>query len=176
MHLSGLPKILWGKALRHSTWLKNQTATRALNGKTPFKALYGRPPDLSALCAWGLPVLVHTTNGSKLHARAREACWLGLDIDAKVHHVYWPGTGNVTIERNVYFGTSAQLEGEEEDLPVVSSEQAAVPPNPSTASPPNPPEIPSPAPTDQPKEHEVPLTLLRCSTCTHKPLHTIHDL
>ena len=50
-HNSGLSKLLWGKALRHATWLKNQTVTRALNGKMPYKALYGRPPDLSALCA-----------------------------------------------------------------------------------------------------------------------------
>ena len=109
---------------------------------------------------WGLPVLVHTTDGSKLHARACKAHWLGLDIDAKAHHIYWPGPGNVTVKQNVYFRTSAQLEGEEEDLLVVSSEQAAVPPNPLIALPPDPPEIPSPAPTDQPKEHEVPLTLL----------------
>ena len=48
-HSSWLPKSLWGKALRHPTWLKNQTATCALDGKMPFEALYGRPPDLSAL-------------------------------------------------------------------------------------------------------------------------------
>jgi len=40
MHTSGLPKSLWGEALRHATWLKNQTAMHSLNSKTPFKALY----------------------------------------------------------------------------------------------------------------------------------------
>ena len=48
-HVSSLPKSLWGKALRHATWLKNWTATRVLDGKMPFVALYGKPPDLSAL-------------------------------------------------------------------------------------------------------------------------------
>ena len=48
-HGSGLPKSLWGEALRHAVWLKNRTATRALDGKVPFGALYGRPPDLSGL-------------------------------------------------------------------------------------------------------------------------------
>ena len=48
-HTSGLPKSLWGEVLRQATWLKNRTATRALDGKTPFEALYGRPPNLSAL-------------------------------------------------------------------------------------------------------------------------------
>jgi transposase InsO family protein len=56
MHTSGLPKTLWGKGLRHATWLKNQTAMHALDGKTPFEALFGVPPDLSGLCLWGCPV------------------------------------------------------------------------------------------------------------------------
>ena len=137
-HMSGLPKSLWGEALRQATWLKNRTATRALDGKTPFEALYGRPPDLSALRSWGAHVLVHNANGSKLNVRAREARWLGLDVDAKAHRIYWPGMGNVTVERNVYFGTeaeSAPLEGEEEDLPVADGEQAADPPTPTSLTP-----------------------------------------
>ena len=40
-YTSGLPKSLWGEVLRHATWLKNWTATRALDGKTPFEVLYG---------------------------------------------------------------------------------------------------------------------------------------
>jgi transposase InsO family protein len=48
-HTSGLPKTLWGEGLRHATWLKNRTATRMLDGKTPFEALFGAPPDLSGL-------------------------------------------------------------------------------------------------------------------------------
>jgi len=40
-------------------------------------------PRLSALRTWGTPVLVHNAKGSKLDVRAREAHWLGLDVDAK---------------------------------------------------------------------------------------------
>ena len=43
-HQTGLPKLLWGEVLRHATYLKNRTATRPLD-----EALYGWPPDLSAL-------------------------------------------------------------------------------------------------------------------------------
>jgi transposase InsO family protein len=131
-HTSGLPKSLWGEALRHATWLKNRTATRSLDGKTPFEALYGRPPDLSALRTWGCPVWVHDPTGSKLSVRACEARWIGADTDTRAHRVFWPSSGNVTVERNTYFGTTAQLEGEEENSPGVSSEQAAAPPSPST--------------------------------------------
>ena len=77
-HSSGLPKFLWGEALCHATWLKNRTATRALDGRTPYQALFGRPPDLSALQPWGTTVWVHDANGMKLDARAREGRWLGL--------------------------------------------------------------------------------------------------
>ena len=55
-HGSGLPKSLWGEALRHAVWLKNRTATCALDSRTPFEALYGRPLDLSHLRVWGCQV------------------------------------------------------------------------------------------------------------------------
>jgi hypothetical protein len=44
-HGSGLPKSLWGEALRHAVWSKNRTVTCALDSRTPFEALYGHPPD-----------------------------------------------------------------------------------------------------------------------------------
>ena len=55
-HASGLPKSLWGKALRHAAWLKNRTVMRALDSKTPFEALYSQPPNLSTLQIWGSQV------------------------------------------------------------------------------------------------------------------------
>jgi hypothetical protein len=68
-HTSGLPKSLWGEALRHMAWLKNRTATRALDGKTPYKAMYGQSPDLSDLWRWGCATWVHDADGSKLDVR-----------------------------------------------------------------------------------------------------------
>ena len=128
-HESGLPKTLWGEALRHAIWLKNRTATRTLDGKTPFEALYGRPPDLSNLQLWGCPVWMHSANGSKLDVCAQQAKWIGLDIDTCAHRVYWPNAGKVGVERNVYFGSSALLKGENDEIiiPNVVSEQSANP-------------------------------------------------
>ena len=131
-HSSRLPKSLWGEALRHATWLKNRTAMRALDGKTPFKALYGRPPDLSALQMWGTTVWVHHADGSKLDICARTVRWLRLDVNTKAHHIFWPSAGNVTVKKNIYFGTSALLEGEQ-NIPIAGSEQAAAPLNPLTS-------------------------------------------
>ena len=73
---------------------------------------------------------MHSVDRSKLDPRAREAHWLGPDIDARAHRIFWPVSGTVSVERNVHFGTSAQLEKEEEDN-VPGSEQNAAPPSPS---------------------------------------------
>ena len=177
-HESGLPKTLWGEALRHATWLKNRTATRALDGKTPFEALYGRAPDLSVLRVWGCPVWVHSAGGSKLDVRARQARWLGFDADTRAHRIFWPGTGKVAVERNVYFGSSAQLEGEDEDDLVIpnlvgDSEQPAdqAAPKPPNESPPK-----TPPTSVQPSAEVEQPTTLRRSSRTRKPSRVVRDL
>jgi hypothetical protein len=71
-HTSGLPKSLWGEALWHVAWLKNRTATWALDGKTPYEAMYGQSPDLSDLRRWGCTTWVRDADGSKLNVRACE--------------------------------------------------------------------------------------------------------
>jgi len=47
-------------------WLKNQMVTCVLDGKMPFKALFGTPPDLLGLRLWGCPIWVHDASGAKL--------------------------------------------------------------------------------------------------------------
>jgi len=182
-HGSGLPKSLWGEALRHAVWLKNRTGTRVLDSKTPFQALFGRPPDLSSLRVWGCRVWVHDPDRSKLDVRAREARWLGFDVDAKAHRVFWPGTGTVTVERNVYFATSAQFEGEEIVIPISKGEQPDASNTPTT-SPPEPPLPASPLtsvssaspPESPPSPLPSQLPLLRPSTRTQKPSRLVRDL
>ena len=84
-HGSSLPKSLWGKVLHHAVWLKNCTVTCALDGKTPFEALYSRPPDLSALRVWGCQIWVHDPNGSKLDVCACKVRWLSFNVNTWVH-------------------------------------------------------------------------------------------
>ena len=179
-HSSQLPKSLWGKVLRHATWLKNWTATCVLNGKMPFKALYGQPPDLLALRTWGTTIWVHYVDSSKLDICTQTVCWLGPDVNVKAHHVFWPSTGNVTVKRNIYFRTSALLKGEQ-NIPIVGSEQVAAPSIPSSPSSPDQPNVPhsiaasTPVHTNQPEQHTVPPTQPRCSMCTHFPSCIIHE-
>ena len=55
-----------------------------------------------------------------------EVRWLGLDVDARAHCVFWPGLGNVMVEHNVYFGLTVLLEGEQK-LSIAGSKQTAAP-------------------------------------------------
>ena len=69
---------------------------------------------------------------------AQKAKWLGVDVDARTHHIYWPGSGKVSVECNVYFGLSVQLEEEESSLDVPSEDIVLpdIPPTPPPTKPP----------------------------------------
>jgi len=49
LHVSGLPKNLWAEAARHVVWLLNRTTTKAVEGMTPYKAAFGKKPNLKGL-------------------------------------------------------------------------------------------------------------------------------
>jgi len=194
---TGLPKTLWGEALCHSVWLKNRTATRALDSRTPYEALHGEQPDLSGLWRWGRIVLTHHKPKDKLSARAHEGCWLGFDTDAHAHRVYWPSTHTVTVERDVYPASTAPLEGEPITISAWSKRTVLhMPLTPDT--PPNSPltELDSPLPDldsplpelehddtapsnvpapDMQDQDEAPQVLHR-STCNKQPSRMVCDL
>ena len=102
LHLSKLPKNLWGEAITHSVWLKNRTSTCSLpEGKTPYEMLYNEKPNLKNLHEWGSAVWVHTTTGTKLDGQLKTGKWIGFDETSKGHCIYWPKRRNVTIERSL---------------------------------------------------------------------------
>jgi hypothetical protein len=95
--------------------------TCALDGKTPYKALHSHPPDLSILHIWGCQVWVHSTSKAKLNVCAHQACWLGFNLNVHAHHIYWPDSGSTTVKNNIYFGSSAPLKREEDDLVILNT-------------------------------------------------------
>ena len=146
-----------------------------LDGKTPFEVLYGQPPNLQSLQIWGCQIWVHSPGGSKLDLRAREVRWLGVDVDTCTHCIFWPGSSKVSVEHDVYFGTTAQLEGEEEglDIPSEGNELPAIPHTPKTPPSPPPKTPPNSAP-DTAKE-SAPIALRRSSR-NQKPSCPVRDL
>ena len=55
---SRLLKSLWAEAFSMATYVQNRTPANALNGHTSWEAVYGTPPDVSDLCAFGAPCTV----------------------------------------------------------------------------------------------------------------------
>lgn len=49
----GVPNILWGKAVRHATYLMNRVAMRSLVGRTPYEVLRAKKPKLEHLKVFG---------------------------------------------------------------------------------------------------------------------------
>ena len=103
LHASRLPKFLWGEAIVHATYLKNRTPTRALNGKTPYEALYKCKPNLRKLPEFGQRVWVHDTDESKLDGRGKVGHWVGFDEVSSGHRIYFEGKRTVAVERSVRF-------------------------------------------------------------------------
>ena len=91
LHVSRLPKTLWGEVISHIVWVKNRSATWVLNGKMlPYEMMYGKKPDLANLPEWGSRCWVHDMTGSKLDARVHKARWVGFDLDtSNAHRVYF---------------------------------------------------------------------------------------
>ena len=117
LHDSGLPKNLWREALLHVVWVKNRSATRALDGKTPYEMLYGKKPNLGNLSCWGAKCWILDQSGSKLDDRACKGHWVSFDVESTAHCIYLLDQHIVVVECNVTFQkvdklTSIQLESE----------------------------------------------------------------
>jgi hypothetical protein len=116
LHASRQPNFLWGEAARHAVWLRNHTPTKALNGRTPFEAVYNVNPNLWGMHEWGCRVWVRNESSFKLGGRVDEGVWVGFDDFSKGSRVFWPAKRSVTVEQNVYFkpsGIAEPLKGEE---------------------------------------------------------------
>ena len=118
---SGLPKKLWPYSVSYSVWIKNRMPTKALKYRkkdTPYEAVFESKPDMSKAKQWGCRIIVKLkkTPASKLNERGEEARWIGPSIntvDGQI--VYWPNSGKVTVERDIYYLEKSMLEGENID-------------------------------------------------------------
>jgi hypothetical protein len=151
LHASGLPKFLWGEALRHVVWLKNRTSTVAVTSKTPIKVVTGKKPNLAKLPEWGCVVWVHTKSNSKLDGRTVEGRWVGFDEQSKGHRIFWPGKRSVAVELSVTFTKPLvsvdELEGEDDirDSTDKFSSTSNIPTNTPSDDEPAPVTLPQPA-------------------------------
>ena len=105
---SGLPASLWGEALKHMVWIRNCSPAKALNGMTPYEALYEKKPSLKGAREWGSLCWV-TKKTLKIRERAEEGRWIGFDDSSKGHRIYWPTRRSISVEYDVNFAHAPDL-------------------------------------------------------------------
>ena len=97
--------MVWGEAVRHSTYVINQVATRSLDGKTPYEFLGNQKPNLTHLRVFGCVCYARTeTPGrKKLDDRSRVLVHLGTEPGSKAYRLLDPLSKQIIVSRNVIF-------------------------------------------------------------------------
>ena len=74
-----LPERFWADAVATAFYILDWSPTKALTGKTPFEALFGRRPNLSHLRHFGCNAYLHVPDAqrTKLKPKARLCMFLG---------------------------------------------------------------------------------------------------
>ena len=76
-----LPKFLWAKAISHMAYIQNQAMTTALTGKTPYKAMFNKKPDITHLRPFRrlAYILDESNTRSKLDPKANKRIFVGYE-------------------------------------------------------------------------------------------------
>jgi hypothetical protein len=79
---SSLASFLWAEAMHHTIWIKNRTPTKALDGMTPFEAMFGDKPNFADVFPFGTHCWVKVLNASKIELQARLGYFVGYDDES----------------------------------------------------------------------------------------------
>jgi hypothetical protein len=100
----GMPAVFWGEAVVMAIYVLNRSATKALNGRTPYEAWHGRKPAVSHLWVFGcLAFGKELGHIDKLDDRSTPGVFIGYAEGSKAYHILDPGTQRVRTTRNVVF-------------------------------------------------------------------------
>ena len=104
----GVPNYLWGEAVRHSTYLLNRVATRALKDRTPYEMFHKKKPNISHLRIFGCIgyAKVESKLLKKLDDRSRMLVHLGTEPGSKAYRLVDPQTRRIVVSRDVVFDES----------------------------------------------------------------------
>ena len=125
---SGLPRSLWGEAVRTANYLRNRSPVKG-KPKTPWELFYSKMPDVSMLRVWGAKAYVHVPSElrRKLDFKSEVGYMVGYAANSKGWRI-WAGGDAITISRDVYFDErktaavplSVILDANQPDVPHVS--------------------------------------------------------
>jgi len=102
---AGLPASFWAEAVNTANFIRNRCPTSKLQGKTPYEAWHGKPPDVSHFERFGCDVLVldPTPNKSKLASRAIKGTFVGYSEESKGYRIWIPNERRIVVLRDVKF-------------------------------------------------------------------------
>ena len=103
-----LPKFLphfWGEATLHVVHTINRIPSVVIHNQTPYKRLFGSPPDYHHLHSFGSAcfILLQPHEHNKLEPRSRLCCFLGYGETQKGYRYYDPVSHRLRVSRNVVF-------------------------------------------------------------------------
>ena len=109
MKAKRMPARFWGEAMTTTVFILNYAPTKALKGKTPFEAWYGRKPSVSFLRTFSCISHVRKTKPvlTKLEDRSTPMVLLGYEEGTKAYWLYDPRGGKVVVSRDVMFDKKA---------------------------------------------------------------------
>ena len=134
LEAAGLPSTLWGEAMLTAAYLWNRTESAALPpGKTPYKMVNNRKPDLFHLHIFGSRcwARVPTELQSKLGPKSHQAIFMGYPEGVKGYRLRDSSTGTFFVVRDVIFDEDLLGNVTDND----EEEESVAPPTPSTATP-----------------------------------------
>nr|GFB49575.1 zinc finger, CCHC-type [Tanacetum cinerariifolium] len=114
-----LPLTFWAEAVRHAIYILNRVPTRALEDKTPYKALYNRKPNLENLRIFGCTAYakITTSHLKKLDDRSIPLIYLGVEEGSKACRLYDPVAKKKHISRDVRFMETKPWDWDKDEEP-----------------------------------------------------------
>ncbi|GMF23407.1 unnamed protein product [Phytophthora fragariaefolia] len=103
---ANMPDLLWGEAFGFAVEVRNISATKPLNGETPYFRRFRERPDVSKLRTWGCVVFVFTPKKlrkNKLENPGKPGIFMGFAKHSESFRVLSLLTGNVQEVRSVEF-------------------------------------------------------------------------
>eukprot|EP00952_Eustigmatos_sp_NYUAD-ZCMA_P008055 33800-Eustigmatos_ZCMA.PRE.1 len=101
-----LGKTFWADAMNTAVYLTNRLPTSALEGRTPYEALFGKPAKVDHLRVFGCKVWAHVydRDRKKLDAKAWRGILVGYhESNRTCYRVYDPMCGRVKHSVHVTF-------------------------------------------------------------------------
>ena len=114
----GLPRHLWGEAVKAAGDILNLRTTKKHPDMTPNELFFGKKPSIAHLRVFGSPVFVHIPKSkrTKLDPRSEKCILLSFDDTAKAYRCYRPSTRKIFVSRDIFIDEDSTF-----DLPAMAA-------------------------------------------------------